>query len=400
VKTPIYLDHHATTPVDPRALEAMVPFFTERFGNPASRTHAFGRAAEAAVEEAREKVAALVGARRDEIVFTSGATESDNLALKGVARSARGRGNHLVTNQAEHNAVLDPCRRLESEGWRVTCLPVDRFARVDAEAVRGAIGPETVLVSVMAANNEVGTLNPLPEISEVCRAKEVPFHTDATQAVGKIPFDVRETGVDLASFTAHKIYGPKGIGALFVRGGSPGVRLEPILEGGGHEKGLRSGTLNVPGIVGFGRACEICGTEMAAEAALLRALRDRLQSRLFEALDRVTLNGHPTERLPGNLNVSFAFLEAEALMAALEEIAVSSGAACTSAKREASHVLRAMGVPRDLAEGSIRYGIGRFNTEEEIDRAAARTIQEVRRLRALSPLYEIEVQAGRAARPK
>ncbi|HET6201223.1 MAG TPA: aminotransferase class V-fold PLP-dependent enzyme [Planctomycetota bacterium] len=396
MRKPIYLDHHATTPVDPRVVEAMLPFFTKEFGNAASRTHPFGHKAAAAVEEARGKVASLVGAEVDEIVFASGATESDNLAIKGSLAAARGRNPHLVTNLAEHNAVLDPCRRLEREGCRVTFLAVDRFARVDPESVRAAIGPETLLVSVMAANNEVGTLQPTSEIARICRERGVLFHTDATQAAGKVPLDLRALGVDLASFSAHKIYGPKGVGALFVR---KGVRLKPLIDGGGHEKGLRSGTLNVPGIVGFGRAAEICRMEMAAEAARVRALRDRLERLLFEGLDFVTLNGHPEERLPGNLNVSFAFLEAEALMAAMEEVAVSSGAACTSASREPSHVLGAMGVERELAEGSIRYGIGRFNTEEEIDHAARRTIEQARRLRALSPLYEIAVQAGKGGAP-
>jgi cysteine desulfurase len=397
VKRSIYLDHHATTPLDPRVLESMLPFLTEKFGNAASRTHALGHAAAAAVEEARAKVAALVGAEAEEIVFTSGATESDNLAIKGAAAAARGGRRHLVTAAAEHNAVLDPCRRLEKEGARLTLLPVDGFARVDPESVKAAIGSQTLLVSVMAANNEVGTIQPTAEIARACRERGVLFHTDATQAVGKIPFDARALGVDLASFSAHKIYGPKGVGALFVRKSVP---LEAQIDGGGHERGLRSGTLNVPGIVGFGAAAEICRVEMAAEGSRVRSLRDRLERRLFEGLDFVTLNGHPTERLPGNLNVSIAYLEAEALMAAIEEIAVSSGAACTSARREPSHVLRAMGIERDLAEGSIRFGIGRFNTAEEIDQAARRSTEQARRLRALSPLYEAAVQARKAGAPK
>ncbi|MCX5734983.1 MAG: aminotransferase class V-fold PLP-dependent enzyme [candidate division NC10 bacterium] len=386
VKLPIYMDHHATTPVAPEVFEAMRPFFLEQFGNAASRSHAFGWAAEGAVETARAEVAQLIGCRPIEVVFTSGATESDNLALKGVAYAYRDKGTHLVTSAVEHPAVLDTCKHLEKEGFQVTYLPVDRHGMVDPDDVAKAVTPKTTLVSVMLASNEVGTIQPLAEIGRICKAKGVLLHSDAVQGVGKIPVKVDGLGVDLLSLTAHKLYGPKGVGALYVRMGSPRVRLVPQMDGGGHEKGRRSGTLNVPGIVGLGKACELSGRLMAPEAARLVALRERLRAGLFVRLDHLHLNGHPTQRLPGNLNLSFDFVDGEAgeaLLLSLKEIAVSSGSACTSASMQASHVLRAMGIGDDLAHTSIRFGLGRSNTEEEVDYACGRIVEEVTRLRAL-----------------
>src|SRR5512143_2896588 len=339
-KLPIYLDNNATTAVDPRVLEAMLPWFTQHYGNAASRSHVFGWRAEAAVTEARETLAEAIGATPKEIVFTSGATESDDLALFGAARAYRARGNHLVASMAEHNAVLDPLRQLEKEGFEVTYLRPDRFGRTNAASVAAALTDRTILVSIMAANNEIGTLNPIAEIGALCKAKAVLFHTDAVQAFGKEPLDVHALGVDLMSLTAHKLYGPKGVGALFVRAGNPRVRLEPILYGGGHERGLRSGTLNVPGIVGFGAAAKLALASREEEQARVRALRDRLWDGIRARIPEVSLNGHPTERLAGNLNVSFAYLESEALMTSMKQIAVSSGSACTSASLEPSHVLR------------------------------------------------------------
>ena len=388
---PIYMDHHATTPVDPRVLEMMLPFFGEEFGNAASRSHAFGWRAENAVEDAREKVARLIGARGKEIVFTSGATESNNLAIRGVVEFQRDKGDHVVTCATEHNAVLDPLRALEKRGLvHVTRLPVDREGHVDPDAVAKAIGPRTVLVSIMAANNEIGAIHPFAEIGRVAKDKGILFHTDATQAVGKIPLDVAAAGIDLLSLTAHKLYGPKGVGALYVRSREPRARLAPQMDGGGHERGLRSGTLNVPGIVGLGRACEIAGAEMETESARLRILRDRLRDRILAEVDETTVNGPAGERLPGNLNLAFAFIEAESLLMALaDDVALSSGSACTSATLEPSHVLKAIGVPDELAHGSIRFGLGRWNTVEEVDTVAARLAAEVARLRALSPLYGV-----------
>ena len=383
VKLPIYMDHHATTPVAPEVFEAMRPFFLEQFGNAASRSHAFGWAAEGAVETARAEVAELIGCRPIEVVFTSGATESDNLALKGVAYAYRDKGTHLVTSAVEHHAVLDTCKRLEKEGFQVTYLPVDRYGMVDPGDVSKAVTPKTTLVSIMLASNEVGTIQPLAEIGRLCKAKGILLHSDAVQGVGKIPVKVDGLGVDLLSLTAHKLYGPKGVGALYVRMGSPRVRLVPQMDGGGHEKGRRSGTLNVPGIVGLGKACELSGRLMAPEAARLVALRERLRAGLFVRLDHIHLNGHPTQRLPGNLNVSFDFVEGEALLLSLKEIAVSSGSACTSASMQASHVLRAMGIGEELAHTSIRFGLGRGNTEEEVDYVCGRVVEEVTRLRAL-----------------
>ena len=391
MRRPIYMDHHATTPVDPRVLEMMLPFFGEEFGNAASRSHSFGWRAENAVEEAREKVARLIGARGKEIVFTSGATEANNLAIRGVVEFQRDRGDHVVTCATEHNAVLDPLKSLEKKGLvHVTRLPVDRTGRVEADAVAKAIGPRTVLVSIMIANNEIGTIHPFVEIGRVAKDKGVLFHTDATQAVGKIPVDVASAGIDLLSLSAHKLYGPKGIGAWYVRSREPRARLTPQMDGGGHERGLRSGTLNVPGIVGLGRACEIAGQEMETEAARLRILRDRLRERILAETDETTVNGAETERLPGNLNLAFSHVEAESLLMALaDDVALSSGSACTSATLEPSHVLKAIGLADELARGSIRFGLGRSNTVEEVDTVAVRVVAEVARLRALSPLYGV-----------
>jgi cysteine desulfurase len=395
------MDNHATTPVDPRVLEAMVPFFTEHFGNAASRSHPFGWEAEKAVDEAREQIARLIGARAKEIIFTSGATESDNLAIKGVVEFYKDKGNHIVTSVTEHKAVLDTCKALERKGLAtVTYLPVDEHGMVDPEDVRRAITDKTVLVSIMYVNNEIGTINPIGEIGRITRETGVLFHSDAVQGVGKLPVDVESMHIDLLSLTAHKIYGPKGVGALYVRSKAPRVRLVPIIDGGGHERGFRSGTLNVPGIVGFGKACELCREGMADEAQRLLRLRERLGEGLFGQLDEIYLNGHPVHRLPGNLNVSFAYVEGESLLMGLNgsaitvghtvmPIAVSSGSACTSATLEPSYVLKALGVGDDLAHTSIRFGLGRFNTEEEVDYVIGRVVGEVRRLRDLSPLYEM-----------
>lgn len=386
MKLPIYFDNHATTPVDPRVVDAMLPFFTEQFGNSASK-HAFGWEAEAAVHQARKHVGNLIGAAPKEIVFTSGATESDNLAIKGVAELHRDRGDHIITCAAEHKAVLDCCKFLERQGYRVTYLPVDAYGTVDMDRLRAAIDDKTLLISVMLANNEVGTIQPLAEIGRIAEEHGVLFHTDATQAVGKMPVDVAAWGVHLLSMTAHKLHGPKGVGALYVSARKPAARLSPTIHGGGHEAGMRSGTLNVPGIVGFGKACEIAREEMATELPHIGRLRDRLETGLFSRLDELHLNGHPTERLCGNLNVAFGYVEGESLIMGLNDVAVSSGSTCTSASLEPSHVLKAMGVREDLAHGSIRFGLGRFNTEEEVDYVLDRVEDEVTRLRGLSPLY-------------
>jgi cysteine desulfurase len=391
VALPIYLDNNSTTRTDPRVLEAMLPYFTEHFGNAASRTHAFGWKAEEAVETAREQIATLIGAAAREIIFTSGATESNNLAIKGAASMSRPNGNHIITAQTEHKAVLDPCKRLERDGFHVTYLPVDSFGQVAAQQVADAITEKTILVSIMAANNEVGTLHPIAEIGGICKKMGVLFHCDAAQAAGKIPFEVETSQADLVSLSAHKTYGPKGVGALYVRRRHPHVRLEPLFDGGGHERGMRSGTLPVPLIVGFGLACEICRQVMPQEAERTRSLRERLQTGIMEGLADMYLNGHPTERLPGNVNLSFAHVQGEALMMAMKTVAVSSGSACTSASVEPSYVLRAMGVPDDLGHSSIRFGIGRFNTQEEIDFVIREVIGAVKHLRSLNPL----VQASR-----
>jgi len=387
-RPPVYMDNHATTRVDPRVVEAMLPFFDSEFGNAASRTHVFGWRAEEAVTRARTRMARLIGADPKEIVFTSGATESNNLAIFGAFEALRSKGDHVVTGATEHNAVLDPIERLRTRGARVTVLPVDGHGRVDPDDLRRAISGRTVLVSLMFANNEVGTLHPLAEIGRICKEKGVLLHSDAAQAAGKVPVDVQALGVDLLSMSAHKVYGPKGVGALYVRRKNPRVVLEPILFGGGHERGLRSGTLNVPGIVGFGAALEIAGSEMPEESRRVRALRDRLHEGIVKNLDDVLLNGHPVERLPNNLNLSFAGVEGEALMMALDGVAVSSGSACTSAKKEPSHVLRAMGRSDDQAVTSIRFGLGRFNTRDEVDDVVERVAGAVRRLRSISPMYE------------
>jgi cysteine desulfurase len=382
VQRPIYLDHHATTPIDRRVLEAMQPYLTEDFGNASSATHEYGWRAEAAVESARERLAAAIGARDpSEIVFTSGTTESDNLAIQGVLRASRQRRDHVVTTAIEHPAVLDTCRALEREGFAATSVPVDGAGLVDPGAIAAAITPRTALVSVMAANSEIGTLQPIAEIAAVCRERGVPLHSDAAQAVGKIPVDVAGSGVSLLAFCAHKLYGPKGIGALYVRSGRPRVRLQPLLHGGGHERGRRSGTLPVALVVGFARAVELCLAELPQEAARQTALRERLLERLRKGVEEVRLNGHPTLRLPGNLNVAFPGVAADALLVALRDVALSTGSACASGRGEPSHVLRAIGLPPELARASVRCGIGRGNTEAEIDRAADRLATEVARAR-------------------
>ncbi|MGH7871161.1 MAG: IscS subfamily cysteine desulfurase [Candidatus Binatia bacterium] len=389
IETPIYLDNHATTPVDRRVLEAMLPYFTEKFGNAASKNHTFGWEAEAAVDTAREQIVKLIGANSArEIVFTSGATESDNLAIKGVARSYRDRGNHIVTCVTEHKAVIDSCKVLEQQGFQVSYLPVKPDGMVDLKTLTEVLTEKTILISIMAANNEIGTLQPVKEIGRLAKQRGIIFHSDATQAMGKIPLNVDALGIDLLSLTAHKMYGPKGVGALYVRSSKPCVKLAPAIDGGGHERGMRSGTLNVPGIVGLGKACEIAQKEMAAEGERLIALRQRLGNAIRSELDEVYLNGHAAERLPGNLNMSFAYVDGESLMMGLKEIAVSSGSACTSASLEPSYVLKAIGLEDALAHASIRFGLGRFNTVEEIDYTAARVVEEVRRLRELSPLYK------------
>jgi len=383
------MDNHATTPVDPRVLEAMLPYFTEVFGNAASRNHVFGHEAEAAVEEMRGVIGAAVGAEPRNVIFTSGATESDNMAIKGVAEFYRERGNHVITQVTEHKAVLDTCKELERRGYEVTYLPVDRYGLIDLDDLRKAIKSETILISIMMANNEIGTIQPVKEIGAIAKEKGVLFHSDATQAVGKLPVDVDELGIDLLSMSAHKIYGPKGVGALYVRGKNPRVRLAPLFHGGGHERGMRSGTLNVSGIVGFGKALQIAVDEMESESARVKKLRDKLETTLRDRLDEVFVNGHPTLRLAGNLNMSFAYVEGESLLMGLREIALSSGSACTSATLEPSYVLKAIGVSDDLAHTSLRFGLGRFNTEEEVDYAADRVVEEVNRLREMSPLYEM-----------
>lgn len=393
LKLPIYMDNHATTPVDPRVLEAMLPYFTQTFGNAASRTHRFGWEAEAAVEDARETLAQLIGADSGkEITFTSGATESDNLAIKGVAEYYKSKGNHIITTVIEHKAVLDSCKRLEREGFEVTYLPVDTTGQVDPEAVRAAITDKTILVSVMLANNEVGTIQPIEAIGAITREKGVLLHCDAVQGIGKTAFNVAKMNVDLASITAHKIYGPKGCGALYIRRRRPRVRLVSQMDGGGHERGSRSGTLNLPGIVGFAKAASLLMQEGEQENARILGLRERLHEKLKAGLDSVVLNGHPKDRLVGNLNISFSFVEGEGLMMAIKDVAVSSGSACTSASLEPSYVLRAMGLDEELAHSSIRFGLGRFNTAEEVDYVAQLMIDKVSRLRDMSPLYEMHQQ--------
>jgi cysteine desulfurase len=385
----IYLDNHATTQVDPRVVAAMLPYFTEHFGNAASRNHEFGWEAEQGVEKARKQVADLIGATAKEIIFTSGATESDNLAIKGIAEMYAEKGNHIITAATEHKAVLDTCKKLEKHGFRVTYLPVKGDGLVDLDMLKEAITDKTILVTIMYANNEIGVIQPVAEIGAICRERGVLFHTDGVQAIGKVPIDVNRDKIDLMSITAHKMYGPKGVGALYVRRKAPRVQLTAQMDGGGHERGMRSGTLNVPGIVGLGEACALCQAEMPEESKRLMALRNRLKARLDAGLDEIYLNGSWEHRLPHSLNVSFAYVEGESLLMGINDVAVSSGSACTSATLEPSYVLKALGLGDDIAHSSIRFGIGRFNTQEEIDYVADKLINVVAKLRELSPLYEM-----------
>lgn len=389
MKLPIYMDNHATTPMDPRVFDAMKPYFTELFGNAASRNHSFGWQAEEAVETARKQIADLVGANSKEIVFTSGATESNNLALKGVAEMYAEKGNHIITAATEHKAILDTCKRLEKNGCRVTYLPVQANGLVDLDMLRDAITDKTILISIMYANNEIGVIQPVTEIGKIAKERGVLFHSDAVQAVGKVPVNVLKDNIDIMSMTGHKIYGPKGCGALYVRRRNPRVQLTAQMDGGGHERGMRSGTLNVPGIVGFGKACDIARQEMPEEAKRLGYLRDKLMNTLMTELDEVYVNGTLEHRLPNNLNISFAYVEGESLLMGINDVAVSSGSACTSATLEPSYVLKALGAGDDLAHSSIRFGLGRFNTEEEVDYVGAKVVDVVRKLRELSPLYEM-----------
>ncbi len=389
MKLPIYLDYQATTPVDPRVLDCMLPYFNEQFGNAASRSHAFGWSAEEAVDKARKQIADLIGASPKEIVFTSGSTEAINLAIKGAAEMYESKGKHIVTTEVEHKAVLDTCKHLEKDGWSVTYVEPDGKGKVTAQQIADAIREDTVLVSVMWANNEIGTINPIREIGAICHEKGILFFTDATQAIGKVPVDVKEDNIDLLCLSAHKIYGPKGVGAIYVRRRNPRVRLSAQMDGGGHERGMRSGTMNVPGIVGLGEACELCGSEMEKDREHALKLRDRFEKKIFEALDHVHINGDTDSRLPNCTNISFNYVEGESLIMGVKDIAVSSGSACTSASLEPSHVLRAMRVGDELAHSSIRFGFGRFTTEEELDFAANQLIETVQRLRDLSPLYEM-----------
>jgi cysteine desulfurase len=393
VKLPIYMDNHATTPLDPRVLEAMMPYLTGIFGNAASRNHSFGWEAEQGTEKAREQIARLIGATAKEIIFTSGATEATNLAIKGAAEMYRERGNHIITQVTEHKATLDTCKRLEKSGYRVTYLPVLADGLIDIEDLERAIvtdGPDkTILVSIMYANNEIGVLQPVQAIGKLCHEKGILFHCDAVQAVGKIPVNVLTDNIDLMSISGHKIYGPKGVGALYVRRRNPRVQISEQINGGGHERGMRSGTLNVPGIVGLGKACEICGDEMATEARREQELRDYLKNKLETALDYTQVNGNMEHHLPGNLNMSFIYVEGESLLMGINDIAVSSGSACTSATLEPSYVLKALGLGDDVAHSSIRFGLGRFNTKAEVDYVADKIIEVVQKLRELSPLYEM-----------
>jgi cysteine desulfurase len=385
IKLPVYLDNHATTPMDPRVLEEMLPFLTSNFGNAASNSHSFGWTAAAAVEKARRQIATAIGASAREIVFTSGATESDNLAIKGVAEAFRKKGNHIITAVSEHKAVLDSCKHLEKYGYRVTYLAVGRDGRIDLDQLKNSFTDQTTLVSIMAANNETGVLQPIEEIGKLCRERGILFHSDAVQALGKVPLDVSKANLDLASLTAHKLYGPKGCGALYVRH-CVDVRLAPMIDGGGHESGLRSGTLNVPGIVGFGKACEIAQQDMAEESCRVAGLRNRLRDRLQAKLDELVINGSMEHRLPGNLNMSFLQVDGEALLTGLHDVALSSGSACSSGRTEASYVLKALGLSDEAAGSAIRFGIGRFNTEAEIDHVARRVIEMVKSLRDVSSL--------------
>ena len=394
MKLPIYLDNHATTQLDPRVLDAMLPYFNEKFGNAASRSHQFGWEAEQAVEAAREQIAKLIGATSKEIIFTSGATESDNLAIKGVAEAYRQKGDHIITVATEHKAVLDSCKHVEKHGGRVTYLPVATDGLISLEALRDAFTEKMVLVTIMYANNEIGLLQPVAEIAKLCHARGVLFHSDAVQAIGKIPVDVNRDGIDLLSITAHKLYGPKGVGALYVRSKNPRVEIAAQIDGGGHEHGMRSGTLNVPGVVGLGKACEIAMNELPQESRRMAALRDRLKQQLEQNLDDVHVNGSMEHRLPGNLNMRFDGVDSESLLMAVNDIAVSTGAACTAAKIEASYVLKALGLTDEQANSTLRFGIGRFNTEAEIDYAAERVIDTVKKLRELSVSFGMERAVG------
>lgn len=390
LRLPIYMDYNATTPVDPRVLEEMLPYFNEKFGNAASKSHAFGWTAEEAVNVGRERIAKLIGAQSaTEVVITSGATESDNLAIKGVAEYLQDKGKHIITTTIEHKAVLDTCKRLEKQGWQVTYVPVGKDGLVDPDDIRKAMTDQTVLVSVMLANNEVGTVQPLEEIGKLTAERGILFHTDAVQGLGKVPFDVNATNADLVSISAHKIYGPKGVGALWVRRKPRRVRLVAQMDGGGHERGMRSGTLNVPGIVGLGKAAELAMLEGKDEAARALKMRERLRTLIMDGLDQVFVNGSLDHRLPGNLNLSFAFVEGEAIMMAIKDVAVSSGSACTSASLEPSYVLKAMGVGDELAHSSIRFGIGRFTTDEEVEYVGRLVVEKISGLREMSPLYEM-----------
>ena len=389
MKLPIYMDYHATTPVDPRVLEAMMPYFTAKFGNAASRNHPFGWEAEEAVEAARKQVADLIGANAKEIIFTSGATESNNLAIKGVAEMYREKGNHIITCVTEHKAVVDTCKKLEKQGLRVTYLPVQKDGRISLDELRAAITDKTILITIMTANNEIGVIQPNAEIGAIAKEKGILFHTDGVQAVGKVPFDVNAMKVDLVSISAHKIYGPKGVGALYVRRRNPRVLLAEQISGGGHERGMRSGTLNVTGIIGLGKAAELCRLEMQKDTERLGKLRDRLNERLHKNLDEIYINGSMEHRLPHNLNISFAYVEGESLLMGINDVAVSSGSACTSASLEPSYVLKALGAGDDLAHSSIRFGLGRWTTEEEVDYVVEKLTKVVRRLREMSPLYEM-----------
>jgi cysteine desulfurase len=395
MKRPIYMDYLTTTPVDRDVLEAMLPYLTEQFGDPSSRSHTWGWAAEEAVDRARERVAVLVGAQPEEIFFTSGATESDNLAIKGIAHAYQEQGQHIITQVTEHRAVLDACRALEREGFAITYLPVDRHGLVDPEAVREAITDQTILVSIMHANNEVGTIQPLAEIGRIVKARGVLFHSDAVQTVGKIACHVDDLQLDLLSISGHKMYGPKGVGALYVRKTRPHrIKLTPLFDGGGHERGLRSGTLNVPGIVGLGQACEICARVWREEGERLTRLRDHFIASIMQGLDYTYLNGHPTQRLPHDINLSFAGVDGEALIMGMTEVACSSGAACTSTTLEPSYVLKAMGLGDALVHASIRFGLGRWTTAEEVDETVQIVGSRVKRLREMSPQYEMMLRGG------
>ena len=385
IKFPIYLDNHSTTKVDPRVLETMLPYFTDFYGNASSKSHEFGWKAEAAVEFARKQCSRLVNCEPRDIIFTSGATESVNLALKGAAEAYASKGNHIITSIIEHEAVLDTCKNLEGRGFNVTYLPVDEFGLVSPTELEKAITPETILVSIMWVNNEIGTIQPIGDLSEICREKKVLFHTDATQAVGKLPIDLAKMHIDLMSFSSHKIYGPKGAGALYKKGKIPRVRITPQLDGGAQEKGLRAGTLNVPGIVGFGKACEIAMTDMAADQARIKELRDRLYAGLTAGVENIKLNGHPEKRINGNLNISIKNIDADSLMLSVKDIAVSTGSACSSESVEPSHVLTAIGIDNKLKRSTIRFGIGKFNTAEEIDYAIAKITEKVKYLFSILP---------------